>query len=528
MYEAFFGLKEKPFNLTPNPHFLFLSESHSEVYAHLLYGVESRSGFIMVSGEVGTGKTTILRTLLKNLDPSVYRIALIFNPKLTATELLHSVAREFGIDSPASSLQGLLDSLNDYLLKENSQGRTPVLVIDEAQNLSGDVLEQIRLLSNLETETAKLIQIILVGQPELEQLLNDPSLRQLNQRIAVRYRLAPLNCQETRDYVLHRLKMAGRPDGNLFAKGVLLRLFKVSGGVPRMINLLCDRCLLSAFSDGRGLVLADDLARAHRELTGDRGRALPHWVSAVAVVALLMIGLCVWLFLNPLRPESTAEAVGRGSFATDGAQPRLDLTGEPGDGDSPFTVFSARNALLAAWGSQPVDRLEDDREAWRLRGFQILTVRASFDELMPLDLPFLVAAAAQNPLAGHAVLGRSGNGYRIIPEYAGHQTLGIAELRQLGSLDVLVPWLDYAGIGFVGGRQSSGEQVVRLQQLLKMAGWFEAQPDGLYASSSIEAVRAFQKDQGLEADGVVGPRTLVALYRAAGGYLLPSLKGPSQ
>ena len=373
MYQSFFGLTEKPFNLTPNPNYLFLSEAHSEVYAHLLYGIENRSGFTMVSGEVGTGKTTILRTLLKNLNPEVYRIAFILNPKLTAKELLLSVVREFEIEPVTETLQGLFDSLADFLLEESRQGRVPVLVIDEAQNLSGDVLEQIRLLSNLETETHKLIQVVLVGQPELERQLNDPSLRQLNQRIAVRYRLTPLTSQETRSYILHRLKVAGRPDGNVFSSAVVKRIHRLSAGVPRMINLLCDRAMLTAYSDGRGVVIPRDLRQAGVELSGGRAAQglfpLQSLLWPVIGLCLVILGVVAWQSLKEgSLPEQQAHAVlsgGRGGQA----QSSLALEAQIA-GDEIRAV--AHNSLLAAWGSPPLKAPLEGRQGWELRGFQVM------------------------------------------------------------------------------------------------------------------------------------------------------------
>ena len=280
MYESFFAFKEKPFSLTPNPRFLFLSKTHNEVYAHLIYGIENRTGFVEVTGEVGTGKTTILRTLLAHLEEDKYRVAFIFNPKLTAFELLRNINREFGVADDGLSNPDLIHSLNQFLLAENRAGKTPILVIDEAQNLSGEVLEQIRLLSNLETEEDKLIQIILVGQPELRHHLSDHSLRQLNQRIAVRYHLRPLNRDETSAYILNRLKIAGRADSNIFSPAALRRVFRCSDGVPRRINLICDRALLTAYGEDRGIVSARDVRQAVAELEGmgevsDVGRPFP-------------------------------------------------------------------------------------------------------------------------------------------------------------------------------------------------------------------------------------------------------------
>ncbi|MDH3454478.1 MAG: AAA family ATPase, partial [Desulfuromonadales bacterium] len=303
MYESFFALKEKPFSLTPNPRFLFLSKTHNEVYAHLIYGIESRAGFVEVTGEVGTGKTTILRTLLSHLDEKKYRVAFIFNPKLTAFELLRNINREFGVADDGLSNPELIHSLNSFLMAENQAGRTPILVIDEAQNLSGEVLEQIRLLSNLETEEDKLIQVVLVGQPELRHHLSDHSLRQLNQRIAVRYQLRPLNREETSSYILHRLNIAGRPDGNVFSPRALSRVFQCSGGVPRRINLICDRALLTAYSEERGVVTRRDVSQAVAELAGmgegsQSGQRLP-WVTVAAAAVVILFILAGFFWLAP-------------------------------------------------------------------------------------------------------------------------------------------------------------------------------------------------------------------------------------
>ena len=352
MYESFFALKEKPFSLTPNPRFLFLSKTHNEVYAHLIYGVENRAGFVELTGEVGTGKTTILRALLSHLDEKKYRVAFIFNPKLTAFELLRNINREFGVTDGGLSNPDLIHALNKFLLTENQAGRTPILVIDEAQNLSGEVLEQIRLLSNLETEEDKLIQVVLVGQPELRHHLSDHSLRQLNQRIAVRYQLRPLNREETSSYILHRLNIAGRPDGNVFSPRALSRVFQCSGGVPRRINLICDRAILTAYSEERGVVTRRDVNQAVAELAGmgdgsQGGHRLP-WVTvaAAAVVILFILAGFFWLVPpgnqlqvatslkseKPLEPISSQQEVPVATIApapTVEAQAQPDPAGRP-------------------------------------------------------------------------------------------------------------------------------------------------------------------------------------------------------
>ena len=248
MYTTHFGFNEKPFALTPNPRFIYLSHNHKEAFAHLLYGINNRHGFMCLSGEVGTGKTTLLRALLGRLQDRHHRTALIFNPSMTGVELLQSINQDYGINSGSDHASELLNTLNHFLLSENSQGRTVVLVIDEAQNLPPDVLEQVRLISNLETENDKLIQIILAGQTELRKLLKRPELRQLDQRIAVRYTLKPMTRAETGAYIRHRIETAGS-DGSVSFSGCAAGLIHLyARGIPRTINILCDRALLDAYS----------------------------------------------------------------------------------------------------------------------------------------------------------------------------------------------------------------------------------------------------------------------------------------
>lgn len=258
MYEAFFNLKEEPFGMTPNPKFLFLSKKHEEALACISFGVNERKGFILVTGEVGTGKTTICRTLLntlKNVDT-----ALILNPSLSEKELLAAIVDDFGLTS-GHSIKDKIDTLNHFLLKGSQNERNAVVVIDESQDLSPKALEMARLLSNLETEKEKLLQIVLMGQPELREKLESTELRQLNQRIAVRYHLNPLDDEETRGYVFHRLKVAGYSDEYLkFSDRAIEEIYTYTRGYPRLINILCDRVLMAAYVDnkrsiGGGLVL---------------------------------------------------------------------------------------------------------------------------------------------------------------------------------------------------------------------------------------------------------------------------------
>ena len=248
MYCDYFGFSEKPFTITPNPHFVFLSTVHREAFARLLYGVDSHAGFISLTGEVGTGKTTMLRTLLTQLDPEKYTSALIFNPCMSGEQLLAGICREYGIEADEKNRSGYLDALNRYLIEQNGNGRTVVLVIDEAQNLAPDVLEQVRMISNLETERDKLIQIILAGQPELNTVLRRHDLRQLNQRITVRCRLTPMKLDDTVQYINHRLKIAGSRIPDIFSPAAIKRIYRFSAGIPRLINVACEQALVMAWT----------------------------------------------------------------------------------------------------------------------------------------------------------------------------------------------------------------------------------------------------------------------------------------
>jgi general secretion pathway protein A len=286
MYTKYFGFNEKPFTLTPNPRFIYLSKHHKEAFAHLLYGINNHYGFIELIGEVGTGKTTVLRTLLSQLNDENYRSALIFNPCMTGVELLRSINNEFGLKSESQYANELLEELNRFLLQENARGITVVLVIDEAQNLSPEILEQLRLISNLETEDDKLIQIILAGQPELSKILDLPQLRQLNQRIAVRYRLRSMSMAESRYYIWHRMVVAGETGGVNFSRTALTFIHLFSRGLPRVINNLCDRALLIGYGNEQRRISARVITQAITEIINVHQKV--RFSLAVAGIALLL------------------------------------------------------------------------------------------------------------------------------------------------------------------------------------------------------------------------------------------------
>jgi general secretion pathway protein A len=268
VYLEYYGLKQPPFDLTPNPRFLFHSGKHREAFNHLLYGIRERKGFVQLTGEVGAGKTTLCRALLEQLDGK-FSTALILNPVLSADELMKAIATEFGLDVKGRDRLETVATIGEFLLKQIEQARETVLIVDEAQNLTEDLLEQVRLLSNIETDDRKLLQIVLMGQPELRGRLNSPRLRQLRQRITVRYHLMPLSRFETGQYIQHRLELAGSKGVPFFTQPAIWRVFNYSKGVPRLVNAVCDKALLAGFVAQSDRINYQMVGRAIRELEGN-------------------------------------------------------------------------------------------------------------------------------------------------------------------------------------------------------------------------------------------------------------------
>ncbi len=296
MYKFFFGFRENPFKLVPNPAYLFLSKSHEEALAHLTYAVSQGEGFMEITGEVGTGKTTLCRAFLENLDRDT-TAAYIFNPNLNSVQLLKAINDEFGIPSNAKNIKGLIDTLNAFLIEQKSKGKKTILLIDEAQNLTHEVLEQLRLLSNLETTKDKLLHIILVGQPELEEKLNSYELRQLEQRISLSCRLIPLNLKEVQNYIQHRIHVASEKADIRFDSAAYRPIYKYSRGIPRLINIVCDRALLTAFGLDQHQITKDIVGAAIRELTDKENmedKGFGKWKKAMLSFFILSL-ICVLL-----------------------------------------------------------------------------------------------------------------------------------------------------------------------------------------------------------------------------------------
>jgi general secretion pathway protein A len=530
MYCEFYGFREKPFTITPNPRFLFLSKNHREAFAHLLYGIDNHAGFIKLTGEVGTGKTTVLRTLFEQLDERGHRTALIFNPCLTADELMRSINREFAIPWEGLSITGLLDALNSFLLAENSAGRTVVLVIDEAQNLEPRVLEQIRLISNLETKTDKLIQIILAGQPELGELLARSELRQLAQRITVSYHLTPMDFEDTGAYIRHRLEIAGDLRAAEFAPRALRQVFHFSGGVPRLINIICDRALLFGYvAESREItvrMVKDAIAEIRKEERSSlRGKGTPRRLAgAAAAVLVLALALSAYLSRGGPTREQAAAATATAQFPAIMAR---SLAGSP-EGESALTAF---NAVMGLWqtaplaGTSAVASMRDLEDRAAGKGFDLARYNGSLGLLKRIDYPAILEFNLPG-VPGRRYLALTGidaGTCYVSPPIAGRTALSSAELESVWTGYAWLPWKNFDHIPLLGGAGTKGDRVVALQRLLKEAGAYRGAATGLLDRETTAAIREFQSSHGIAPDGMVGTRTLLMLYHAGGKNAMPRL-----
>ncbi len=445
MYTKYFGFNEKPFTLTPNSRFIFLSKNHKEAFAHLLYGIKNHYGFIALIGEVGTGKTTVLRTLLNQLQDDAYRTALIVNPCLTGIELLQSVCQEFGLTVQSEHVNEHLVAINNFLLSETSAGRTVVLVIDEAQNLNPVVLEQIRLISNLETENDKLIQIVLAGQPELATLLGRPELRQLDQRIAVRYRLESLDMHETRSYIRHRMEVAGETGGVSFSNSATRLIYLYTRGIPRMINILCDRSLLVAFGDERRRITAGVVTRAIKELLN---------VSLKKCFSFVIAGLTMKvtrMTSDTQRPNSDKPMAalpiavnGTSVVAASPADHRfLALKKEIVSHDQKSAHLLAFNSIADRFGVQRITSLNEEMltipamfsQFTAKRNLQVTELKGTPDDAIRFNVPFLVATKFSDASGRYyiAVTSAGKDSVTTSPVFFGDHTLSKFDLNSISS-----------------------------------------------------------------------------------------------
>lgn len=556
MYEAFYGLRERPFNLTPDPRYLYLSEKHKEAFAHLLYGIKNKSGFVLVTGEIGTGKTTICRTLLNRLDPDT-EVSFVFNPRLSPQELLRSINEDFGIATHAETTRGLIDELNTYLLDRFAKGKNCVLVIDEAQNLEPAVLEQIRLLSNLETETQKLLQIVLIGQPELIRNLSLPELRQLNQRITARYHLRELDERETLQYAAYRLRVAGGRKKVRFTPKAVRELYRASSGTPRVINALCDRALLIGYTQETREISKKIIQRAAREIRGEvyrekkpsvLRRYLPSPTLIAAAVLIVLFGKYVAApFAENLRfvVQPAANPVAMEPIEEENAgameQPKpvevrptmtSSLTAEAavrkplvpslvaGFVDS-LEPAVARNAaavgILRAWnmallGDYPAD---DSMESWQSfaadNGLVCTPLTATIGQLKTIGLPAVVRLMGDNKTAWAGLLGLTDDSVVLTQTVTGSRELPLKDFEERYLNQAVILWRDPDPDAEVLREGLDGGDVSELQRLLKAMDRFPPEPTGYFGSETKSAIVALQHDAGLKADGIVGQQTRMVL-----------------
>ncbi|HXH03515.1 MAG TPA: AAA family ATPase [Candidatus Competibacteraceae bacterium] len=541
MYAAYFGLRDYPFSITPDPSYVYMSPRHQEALAHLLYGMGEHGGFVQLTGEVGTGKTTLIRTLLSQHFEDV-DIALSLNPRLTVEEFMASICDELHIDypQPAPSLKQLLDALNRHLLEAHAKGRRTVLIIDEAQNLSREVLEQVRLLTNLETHRHKLLRIILVGQPELDVMLKRDDLRQLAQRITARYHLQPLNARETTAYVSHRLSVAGAHHP-IFSRAALRAVYRLSHGVPRLINVICDRALLAAYAGGHQRVDGWLLRRAAREALRGPGAARRRWPwLAVAAAGLGGLAIAALLGLHPpaldglpLPWHDTTPAVAADTRETAAINLR------PAEADlaaaDPEAVLArlatdapAPEARLSGlWGLEAAPPAGAEFCSWvRERGLRCLDGPLEWGQLQLFDLPaVLTLDTAQGR---QRVLLRGLRDDRALLAGAEDDIALPAQwLAERWNGDYLLLWRPALGEELIGPH-SRGEAVRWLRRQLALAAGqpLPAEPlSDRYDPPLQEAVRRFQQTHGLTADGLVGARTQIVLGRTEPAPTTPTLAG---
>ena len=539
MYCEYYEFKEKPFTITPNPRFIFLSKNHQEAFAHLLYGIDNHAGFIELIGEIGTGKTTVLRTLLGELDESSYRTALIFNPCLSAIELLRSINHEYGIPSEGLSNAELLQELNRFLLRESADGRTVVLVIDEAQNLEPAVLEQIRLISNLETETDKLIQIVLAGQPELGRLLARPELRQLAQRITVRYHLRPMDFEDLHAYINHRMTVAGCGRAVNFTSSALKRIYRYSGGIPRLINVVCDRALLIGYAEEHrefsGRLIKSAICEIRREASFSRFRQL-RWVAGICLIAAA-VG-CFYVVRHSMQSNAMQASILLAN------SPSPQKTGKLAIADFPDAVgrelagvremesaVMAFNVLAKLWNVEPAVAYKSVSASKGLnalalqRDLHLLRIKGDLKTLLRLNSPVLLefSRAGIKGKRFLAITGTDGNSLLIAPPLLGRSSLTIAELESFWSGNAYLLWKNYRNIPALLEPAAKGSKVTDLQQMLAIKGYYKGKPTGIYDAATVKAVKAFQSARGIATDGRVGGLTLLVLYRDGGRFTCPRL-----
>ncbi len=559
MYAAFFGLKQAPFSIAPDPRYLFMSERHREALAHLLYGLGGGGGFVLLTGEIGAGKTTVCRCFLEQI-PERCNVAYIFNPKLTVIELVRSVCDEFHIVYPhrepgTATVTDYLDPLNAYLLKTHAAGQNNVLIIDEAQNLSADVLEQLRLMTNLETSERKLLQIVLIGQPELRGMLAQPGLQQLAQRVIARFHLEALGEGETAHYIRHRLAVAGLTGPIPFTDDTLRRIHRICRGVPRRINLLCDRALLGAYAHRKTVVDRRTVDLAASEVfdaaeVGFAKASAPQRQMLLAALLMGLVGMVVayagtvrWFDGSSARAARLASAgsapaaraarvsasaptslAAASAAATSSAVsvPGLSATLLPFDANTAFDTLPRREgdawrALATRWKVDPGDGDGDPCFAVQAQGLSCYRVTTTLALIRQLGRPGIVTLRDANDQPGYALLTGLGPDAATLTVGESTVTAPLGALAAVWRGEFATYWRAPPGYRAPLQSGSTGPVVDALStQLAGVLG--EPSPVGrqIFDAKLKARVAAFQRAQGLQSDGIAGPTTFMQLNRVTG------------
>ena len=578
MYSRFWGFREKPFRQVPNPDFLFLSATHEEALAHLNYAVAEGEGFLMITGEVGTGKSTLCRSFFQKLDPDV-ACAYIFNSKLDPVQLLRSINAEFGIPAEADTPQDLIDVLNAFLIDQRASGQKVVIVIDEAQNLPVESLEQVRLLSNLETTREKLLQLVLVGQPELAEAIDSFELRQLGQRIHLACYVRPLSFDETVQYIQHRINLVSQKPQMPFAKGALRAIYAFSNGIPRLINTACDRMLLAGYLKNRSKI-SDSMAAKIIEELRSRGRPpkpAASWAKvAVPVSVIILIVTAVLFFLhngrlstliaNVQKPKiAVSESTVEPEIVTVEADAAEIATQEPApleqdvkletaaaqEGNAvlenviPLDEFvqliqhedtrrTALETVLRQWGLEPqgdmtlpdVDDLAYFNRIAERHGLSILTIENDIDVLVALDLPALITLKSPgvDQTLYASIVGVDDGFFELrVHGHDAHTRTDALTLMRLWGGTVVIPWKNYMGYEGVIPGGAPRAAVVLLKQLLWEIGYSQLVIDDRYDETTRHAVREIQAKHGLVVDGLVGNMTKIVLFNEKRSLPIPHL-----
>ena len=532
MYTKFFGLHEKPFAITPDPRYLFMSERHGEGLAHLVYGVTESGGFIQLTGEVGTGKTTLVRTLLGQM-PAEVDVALILNPQLTAVEFLQAICEELAVALPQdrNSTKALVDALNLHLLEAHARGRRTILLVDEAQNLSAGVLEQLRLLTNLETAKHKLLQIILIAQPELRELLSRTELRQLAQRVTGRYHLEPLSREEAAQYIDHRLKVAGALT-EIFDPAAKREVYRYSSGVPRLMNVICDRALLGAYSREQRHVDKWIVRRAAAEVSGESltpivlKRALP----AIGIVCALVLAAGVW-WLASNSERDTAETVtvplGVAQTADPGTRARTaELEQALSAAGAQASAAAAMRALFGLWGADYDEAAGTACSQAEAQGLSCYFNRGSWSGLRQLDRPAVLTLTDSHGENYQVMLVALGEENAELVIDGARVSWPLDDVADLWFGQYLLVWRPPHGSTEAIHPGVRDENVRWLRQSLAALdpGYRPADPESEVFDDELRTrLMEFQRANRLRVDGIAGQQTQIVINSLLGLEGTPQL-----